>query len=201
MMPETTTTENNNHDLIIDFWVLVMLTGMLCSKAALAIGMAGFSLTALYFHFRYPSKSETPLLPFLLPIPIFLITAFSGLQSEDIGVWMDYIAKKSPFLVLPLAFYALRDHMREKHLTHLAIFVIMISLASLGILANYLMNFESINVDISQGKALNTPIDHTEYSIFVAFAAITSLFLYLEPQRRILKMGSKSTFLLFFTVH
>ena len=198
MMPETTTTENNNHDLIIDFWVLVMLTGMLCSKAALAIGMAGFSLTALYFHFRYPSKSETPLLPFLLPIPIFLITAFSGLQSEDIGVWMDYIAKKSPFLVLPLAFYALRDHMREKHLTHLAIFVIMISLASLGILANYLMNFESINVDISQGKALNTPIDHTEYSIFVAFAAITSLFLYLEPQRRILKMGSKSTFLLFF---
>lgn len=198
MMPETRTTKNNSIDYIIDFWVLVMLVGMLYSKPALAIGMIGFSLTALFFHFQYRSTSEIRLLPFLFPIPIFLITAFSGLQSEDTGVWLDFISKKLPFLILPFAFYALRDQMREKHLSHLAIFVILTSLISLGVLANYLMNFEAINVDISRGKALKTPIDHTEYSIFVAYGAIVSLFLYLEPKRRIFKMGSKSTFLLFF---
>lgn len=197
-MLDTRTTTNKRTDNIIDFWVLVMLVGMLCSKAALAIGMGGFSLTALYYYLTQKSTTQSPIWPFLLPIPIFLITVFSGLLSEDIGVWMDFIAKKLPFLILPFAFYALRDKISERHMSYLAIFVILISIICLGVLANYLMNFEATNIDISRGKALKTPIDHTEYSIFVAYGAIVSLFLYLEPRRRIFKMGSKSTFLLFF---
>ncbi len=199
-MPETTagTTLKQNRalDVTIDFWVLILLIGLVSSKALLAIGMGGFAVTALYAYLKNRPTTDSPLGPFLFPMLIFAVTLWSGVHSDNTGVWLDFIAKKSPFLILPLAFYAVRDNMQEKYLTHLAIFVIVTSLISLAVLTNYLMNFDAINIDLSKGKALNTPIDHTEFSIFVAYAAIVSLFLYLEPQHRILKVGSKSTFLL-----
>ena len=192
----TTSQPNRALDVTIDLWVLVLLIGLVSSKALLAIGMGGFAVTALYAFFRNRPTSPSALGLFLFPMLIFVVTLWSGLQSDNTIVWLDFVAKKLPFLILPLAFYAVRDKMRDTYLTHLAIFVIVTSLVSLGVLANYLMNFDAINVDLSKGKALNTPIDHTEFSIIVAYAAIVSLFLYLEPQHRILKMGNKSTFVL-----
>jgi len=194
-MGQMRATENQYPNLILDSWVLTMLVGMVCSKAALAIGMVGFSLTALYVFLQNRPEDGARLLPFLFPVPIFLITVLSGLNSENTSMWLDFLAKKSPFLILPFAFYATRDHIRKNHLTYLATFVILVSIVSLGVLANYLMNFESTNLAISRGQSLKTPIDHTEYSIFVAFAAITALLLYMEP-KRVLRAGSKSTLLL-----
>lgn len=195
-MLEIQNRENRLYQLI-DLWILVYLIGLVCSKALLSLGMIGFCLTAAYSHLTNKDKSSKPLRPFLFPILLFVITLISGIYSEDKEVWLEFLTKKAPFLLLPLAFYAVRAKVAKSYNDYLMGFVILVSVVSLGVLANYIMNFELMNEAIGKGKAITTPIDHTEFSIYVAFAAIVSLFTYLDKSI-IIKFGTKSTQLLLF---
>ena len=156
--------------------------------------MVSFSVVAL-FRFRKPLMEGKNILLFLFPILIFDMTLISGLNSADLGEWWAFMTKKSPFLVLPLAFYAARDRIALRYYDFLMAFVVIVAIVSLGVLTNYLMNFEVLNEAIGRGKAITTPIDHTEFSIFVAFAAVVSLFLYME-EKRVVRIGTQSTLLL-----
>lgn len=182
---------------LIDLSVLVYLVGLVCSKALLSVGMLGFSITALVIYLKDKDLSSARIKPFLFPILIFVSTVISGVFSEDKGVWIDFILKKAPFLILPLAFYAVRSKVARRYYDYLMGFVILVSVVSLGVLANYIMNFELMNEAIGKGKAITTPIDHTEFSIYVAFAAIVSLFTYIDKSIRV-NFGTKSTQLLLF---
>ena len=178
-----------------DVFVLVYFIGLLCSKAILGIGMAGLTITALGYYLTVRPTDTKDIRVFLFPILIFLITIISGLISEDKDTWMTFLSKKAPFLFLPLAFYAIRDHVRLRFFHYLQWFVGLITLVSSGILANYLMNVETANKAIVKGQSIFTPIDHTEFSIFVSFAILISIFLFRE-QRRLPKFGTRSTKLL-----
>lgn len=181
----------------IDLWVLTYLVGLVCSKALLSIGMIGFSLTALLIYLKDRDLSPSSIKPFFFPILLFLITLLSGFLSEDKGVWMEFVMKKAPFLILPFAFYAVRSKAASRYHDYLMGFVLLVGIVSLGVLANYIMNFEMMNEAIGRGKAITTPIDHTEFSIYVAFAAIVSLFSYLDVNIQP-KFGTKGTQLLLF---
>ena len=175
-------------------WVAIYLIGLVCSKAILGIGMMGLVITALAYGSRQ-SWDGSRVKPFLFPIIIFFITVLSGLNSEDLTMWSQFVAKKAPFLVLPVAFYLARDHFGKHFYDYLLGFVIIVGLVSLGVIVHYLMNFDNLNKAIGQGQAISTPIDHAEFSIYIAYAAICSLFMYYED-KRIVKIGSKSTLLL-----
>jgi len=182
---------------LTDFAVLIYLLGLVSSKALLGIGMGGLSIVAILYAIRHREAvaNGPSFKPFLYPCLIFLITLLSGINSADLSEWGAFVSKKLPFLILPVVFYTLRDHFSKRYLMYLACFVILVSLVSLGVLANYLMHFESVNAAIGKGRAIATPVDHTEFSLYVAFAAIVSLFIYLEP-KKVINLGTKSTFLL-----
>ena len=190
--------QQTNLSILIDLWVYLYLAGLVFSKALLSIAMIGFAGTALYHWFTTKDREIKDLTPFLFPVIIFLITLLTGNNSEDKSVLFDFIMKKLPFLILPFAFFSVRSHLAKRYHHYLTAFVFVVTIVSLGVLGNYLMNFELLNDAISKGKAITTPIDHTEFSIYIGFAAISSMFLCLE-NRSAVRYGTKTT-LLYITI-
>lgn len=187
--------KETDFSILIDIWVGVYLIGLICSKALLSIGMIGFCVTAAFHWYKRSDKSASGLRIYLFPVIILLLGLFSGLNSGNLELWSGFIMKKLPFLFLPLAFFSVKDHVSKRYYEYLMGFVYLICIVSLGVLGNYLMNFDDLNTAIGKGQAITTPIDHTEYSIFVAFAAIVSMFVFLE-KKKVVSMGTKSTQLL-----
>jgi len=136
------------------------------------------SVTALYVYYRKPIKFSKHFIPFFSLSLIFVSVLISGINSEDFGVWIDFLRKKLPFLILPFTFYILKDYFAIKYYKYVALFVWLIALSSLIVLFQYLLNYESINKLISRGQSIPTPIDHIKYSIYVAFSGIASMILY-----------------------
>ncbi len=190
--------QQTNLSILIDLWVYLYLAGLVFSKALLSIAMIGFAGTALYHWYTTKDREIKELTPFLFPVIIFLITLLTGNNSEDKSVLFDFIMKKLPFLILPFAFFSVRSHLAKRYHHYLTAFVFVVTIISLGVLGNYLMNFELLNDAISKGKAITTPIDHTEFSIYIGFAAISSMFLCLE-NRSSVRYGTKTT-LLYITI-
>ncbi len=178
----------------LDVSILVFLVGLVSSKALLAIGMVLVCVTALWY-FRHQLRNGPLVKYFLPPLLIFIMTLLSGINSEDYTSWLAFVSKKSPFLFLPIAFYLSREQVSRRFYDYLMTFVVIVAIVSLGVLTNYLMNFDALNQAIEKGQAITTPVDHTEYSIFVAFACLVSLFLYNE-EKRVIKIGTKGTLLL-----
>ncbi len=193
-MPSITNKETD-FTRLIDFWVLLYLIGIICSKALLAVGMVGLSGTALWHWLSNKNHDRRGLAIFLIPSIILVITLLSGLNSDNKTLWLEFVLKKLPFLVLPLAFFSLKDYLAKRYYDYLVGFVFLIVTVSLGVLGNYIMNFEDLNQAIGKGKSITTPIDHTEFSIFVAFAACVSLFVYIE-QKKVFRIGTRATQLL-----
>jgi len=196
-MQDSTITNKGGSELLHKLlmgWVAIYLIGLVSSKAILGIGMVGLAVAALAYGSRQ-SWDGARVKPFLFPVIIFLITLLSGLHSEDLAMWSQFIAKKAPFLVLPIAFYLARDHFAKHFYDYLLGFVIIVGVVALGVIVNYLMNFDNLNKAIGRGQAISTPIDHAEFSIYIAYAAICSLFMYYED-KRVVRIGSKSTLLL-----
>jgi len=178
-----------------DLSIAVFLIGVVSSKALLGIGMLMVCLTALWLYREQLHSNRSLLKFFFPPVFIFIITLISGINSEDTSSWLAFISKKSPFLFLPFAFYISREHMSRRYYDYLMAFVVIVSIVSLGVLTNYLMNFDALNEAIEKGKSITTPIDHTEYSIFVAFACIVALLLYTE-EKRVVRIGTKGTLIM-----
>jgi len=191
----TSVKEATNFTPLIDFWVAVYLIGLVCSKALLGIGMAGIAGSALYLWVKREDKQLTGIRVYLFPLIILVTALFSGLNSDNLAIWWSFIIKKLPFLVLPLSFFALREIMAKRFYDYLSAFGFIAGIVSLGVLGNYLMNFDSLNTAIGKGQAITTPIDHTEFSIFVAFAAVVSMLLYVE-KRKVVRLGTRTTQLL-----
>lgn len=194
LMPNAVTRSTDSIQLI-DICAGIFLIGMVCSKALLAIGMVIFCLAAIFQYGKSYTREAKTLSILLMPAIIFGATILSGINSEDLSVWGEFIAKKVPFLLLPIAFYLAKERMAYRYYDFLMAFVIIVAVVSLGVLTNYLMNFEVLNEAIGRGKAITTPIDHTEFSIFVAFAAVVSLYLYVE-EKRVVRIGTRSTLLM-----
>ncbi len=193
-MPRLTTKPTDSINAF-DVSIAVFLIGMVSSKALLGIGMALVCIAALWYY-RELLMSNRPLLKYFLPpVFIFVITLISGINSEDTTSWLAFMSKKSPFLLLPFAFYISREQVARRYYDYLMAFVVIVAVVSLGVLTNYLMNFEVLNEAIGKGKSITTPIDHTEYSIFVAFACLVSLFLYTE-EKRVVRIGTKGTLIM-----
>ena len=199
-MHDASSKQNNRGltEALLIGWVGVYLIGLVCSKAILSVGIVGLALTAIAYGWRTSwgaSDSYRRVKPFLFPVIIFLLTLLSGINSDNLHVWSQFVAKKAPFLVLPFAFFMARNHFAKRFYDYLLGFVIIVGVVALGVIGNYILNFDDLNQAIGKGQSITTPIDHAEFSIYIAFAAICSLFMYLED-KRVIRLASQTTLLL-----
>lgn len=108
----------------------------------------------------------------------FWIVVLSGLVSEDGAYLGTRIQLKIPFLVLPLAFAGLPVGDRRTYLLLHYLLLLLVSLASLQVLATYLQDPAHYNSLLLQGRPLPTPSNHIRFSMTAAFAFGAGLYLY-----------------------
>lgn len=170
---------DSSFPIIIDLFVFIYLIGLVSSKALLSIGMIGLSCVCFAYAAKH-FKIDKSLRIFLFPTIIFLATILSGINSDNSLVWTEYLIKKLPFLILPFAFYFIRDHISRRYYHYLAGFVVILCICSIYILLKYVADYEAMQKAISQGKAMMTPIDHSEFSLFVAFGTLVGIILFAD---------------------
>ncbi len=166
-----------------DLFLGVFLIGLVFSKYLLSISMFGLGACALAYCMVYQKCTWHPiksLMPFAAITLIFWATLLSGLHSSDTYAWMIFVKQKLPFLVLPISFWILRDHISRRYYHMCAVFFTIVLVSTVFVLINYILHFESINEMISKGQSFPTPVDHIKYSLFMAFSICIGLILYVQ---------------------
>lgn len=119
----------------------------------------------------------------------FLLVLFSIPYSEDWTYLLERLKIKLPFLLLPFAF-AVMPRLGRRELRIIGtFFVCACTVAAIGVLWNYMQNFETINYNISRGQAIPTPSNHIRFSLSVACGIFCAGALTLEKDIFGIKVG------------
>jgi len=161
------------------FCVLLMLSGILFSRALASIGLAGiFGLAVLHpdvaTHIRIYFKSPV-LWGYSLIALIYLI---SGLYSYNLHDWMLRVNTKLAFIAMPFGFIILRNQSLRSFHWLMYLFFWLTTVISVFVLAYYLKNFDVVNLRYSLGQVMETPYSHVRFSLMVSFAIFVGWYLY-----------------------
>ena len=108
----------------------------------------------------------------------FLIVLISALWSGDVDYSLERLRIKLPFLVLPFAFASMPPLRKNEIFTILYFLLVMMSIISLYVLTNFLVNFDEIMAQLGKGGHLPTPSNHIRFSLTLAFAIIGGIALW-----------------------
>ncbi len=114
----------------------------------------------------------------LLTVPFFLVVFTAWYSTEDGSYLLERLRIKLPYLILPFAFYSVPQWNRNLYQHFIYLFLCTMTLTSVGVLGHYIMNFESINVLISQGQSIPTPTNHIRFSLMVSLAILLGFSLF-----------------------
>ena len=95
----------------------------------------------------------------------FILVLAGGLYSQDMGYWLSRLRIKLPFLAIPFVFFLLPSLKERLYLGLWYFLLVLLSMTSLGIVANYLQHFEEVNLLIKQGQSVPMPCNHIRYSL------------------------------------
>lgn len=133
---------------------------------------------------------------FYILLGYFFLTFWGIGGLEDTSYWLSRLRIKLPFLILPLAFFFL-PRPSDRALDGLLYFlVVLLVLTSIGVLINYLLDFEAINKLIKQGQTLPLPCNHVRFSLLLAFGVLIAMYLYFQkyywkwPWEKYLQLGA-----------
>jgi hypothetical protein len=110
----------------------------------------------------------------------FLLAVFRFYPIGDSSYLLTRLRIKVPFLVLPFVFLALPRFSKQDMQRFFYFFLIMITATSLGVIINYLLDYEHYNELIKQGQHIPSPRDHIRYSLFAALSVIGGIYLYTQ---------------------
>jgi len=165
---------------------LVFLVSLFYSKFLLSVSMFGFFFLSWTDKNLRLSSIKTYLKNFtsryyFWPFTLVLLSmVFSIINSENLGYWWHHVQLKLPFLVLPLAFASF-TFLNKSHLWKIVrVFVVISVITAFHTLICYFLRFDYYNDLISKGQSLYTPVQHVNYSLMIAFAAIISMIDFME---------------------
>ena len=110
----------------------------------------------------------------------FLLVLISVLWSSDVDYTLERLRIKLPFLVLPFAFASMPALRKKEIFTILYFLLAMMSIISLYVLTNFLVNFDEIMEQLGRGGHLPTPSNHIRFSLTLAFTIIGGIALWAE---------------------
>lgn len=111
---------------------------------------------------------------------LFLFTFWGVWDIQDMSYWLSRLRIKIPFLLLPLAFFFL-PRPSNRALDGLLYYLVwLLTITSLAVLTNYLVNMEAINQLIKQGKPIPLPCNHVRFSLLLVFGLLSALYLYFQ---------------------
>lgn len=115
----------------------------------------------------------------MVSIP-FLLVLVSSLWSEDVDYTLERLRIKLPFLVLPFAFASMPALRKREIFTILYFLLVMMTVISIYVLINFLVNFHAVMESLGKGGHLPTPSNHIRFSLTLALTIIGGLALWVE---------------------
>ena len=172
----------------IDFFCIAIITTMVFSPYALTLSMIGLAAVGVFImpgrlRLGINWKALAVLLrpwqyPAYFAITLFFWIVFIGAwEINDPWYFKARLRVKLPYVLMPLLFMVLPAFSARKRNTYLLFLIILLSLTSIGILANYMLNTEEINMLIKKGKPMPTPRNHIRYSMLVVLGIISGGYL------------------------
>jgi O-antigen ligase len=113
---------------------------------------------------------------------VFFIYLFSGFYSENIHKFLERMAVKLPFLIMPLGFSQLSE-LPKKYLKNvLYAFLVLCFITAVTSTGIYCMHYEEITESYKYARVLPNIFDisHTRLSLMLAFAVFASFYLFTE---------------------
>jgi O-antigen ligase len=118
------------------------------------------------------------------PIIWFFAVLFTAFYStDDPSFTAQRLQMKLPFLLLPVAFAAMPRFSERTIHKIFAFFTYVVAASALIVLIKYVINFKFLTQKIGEGSAMPTPTNHIRYSLMVAYAAISAIYLYYKDFR------------------
>jgi hypothetical protein len=108
----------------------------------------------------------------------FVIVLLGFWSVQDWPFWLERLRIKLPFLILPLAFFFMPQFNLRQYQGLLLALILLLALSSLGILGNYLLYYEDIQLLLKQGQAMPMPSNHIRFSLLLAIGVIAAGQLY-----------------------
>ena len=186
--------------MIIFISTMVMLTGLLFSRALLSSGLIVFIVACLIHKNILIQLKVFFSSPFLWSMSLlFLLPLISGFWSENLLKWSQILRIKLPLLLLPVCFAGL-DNFKFKDWKKISfVFLALITGSICWSLWQYFRDRESIHVSYLRAHTIETPVgnDHVRFSLLVALAIVTAFFLLIGKKNNFRK---KTAFLSFVTI-
>ncbi len=142
-----------------------------------------FALGALVF-WQYRHKGESFLFglrafwrhPIWWVITVhFFIVLLGGYYSDDTEFWLSRLRLKTPFLLLPMAFFLLpRIAQRTYHLLFYQLLLVM-TLSAIPVLVHLVINLGEFKMLLLQGQHLPLPGNHIRYSLLISMACVAGV--------------------------
>lgn len=110
----------------------------------------------------------------------FLIVLVSALWSSDFDYTLERLRIKLPFLILPFAFASMPSLRKREILTILYFLLVSMTVISVYVLIDFLVNFEAVMELIGRGGHLPTPSNHIRFSLTLALTIIGGAALWVE---------------------
>ena len=109
---------------------------------------------------------------------IFAVYLFSLLHSSNLKNGWFAVQMKLPFLILPIAFCATPGLRKRDLQIVLYLFVVFTAIVSVDVLITYLKNYQVLTEGFKAGGSLLLPVRHPRFSLLVAIAIFTAIYLF-----------------------
>lgn len=165
---------------------LALLVGLIISPYLQSMSLFGFAIAAVWETLANPGEQKKRWRDFLKRPDFWIfglhfMIVFLGVWSlQDQAFWLERLRIKLPFLILPWAFFFMPAFNRRQYQGLLYLWLMLLALTSLGILVNYTLNFEAIQLLIKQGQAMPMPTNHIRFSLLLAIGVLVSGYLYTQ---------------------
>lgn len=163
---------------------LALMVGLIVSPYLQSMSLFGFAIAAAWeslanrdgLRERWKSFLKRPdFWVFGLHFTIVLLGFWS---IQDQAFWLERLRIKLPFLILPLAFFFMPAFTQRQYFSLLYVLIIFLSITSLGILVNYNLDYENIQLLIKQGQPMPMPTNHIRFSLLLSIGVLAAAYLY-----------------------
>jgi len=161
-----------------------MFAGLFFSRFLLSVTMISlFVLALLQEDVKSTFKSFLKSPAFIALNLLFFLALLSYLNTENSDYYLNRIRLKLPFLVLPFAFFSLKNFNQKSFFRILYFFFLLVGAISVSLLFTYLFNFEYYNKIYGAGRIIPTPIQHIRFSLLVTVAVCSGIYLFFNAYK------------------
>jgi len=158
---------------------LLLFVGLIFSKFLLSLSIIGLLLTGLFSSKKKERLQQLWQNPsYWTTIFIFFIILVSALLSDNQSVAWVRVRVTLPLLALPIGFALLPPFSKRQFQQILSLFIYLMTIVSAGVLINYLIHFEEMQLLLRASGTIPTPNDeHIRFSLKMNLAVFAGIWL------------------------